>query len=101
MKDQSLIVSNMRPDDMIKMVDDAVERRIDDKLKSIEQSLTRIERVLLGDNSTNEIGLKKEHDEMYASYAGFKWMFKFLGISNVIMFIMTTIAILSAFGVFK
>lgn len=88
--------------ELTEMIESSVDKKIDHNLMQIQRDLSEIKRVIIGDPSFNEKGLKVEHDEMY-SYCrkiidedifgkvekhdrlvdNFKFLFTFIGASSV------------------
>ena len=95
-----------------------IESSIDGKITKIFSKLEDIERILIGNPTMNEAGMKKEHDEMYAEFVRCKdlrmrekveslwetfnnltFLQKVFGITNIGTAIAVIISLLKGFGV--
>lgn len=82
------------------MIASAVSREVSSKINGMADDIKVIKRTLCGDPQYNEKGMKAEHDEMWQSYSGAKFILKALGLTNLITAISSIVALLKAFGIF-
>ena len=95
-----------------------IESSIDGKITKIFSKLEDIEKILIGNPSMNEVGMKREHDEMYAEYLrcrdfklrdkvetlwdtfnNLSFLQKVFGITNIGTAIAVIISLLKGFGI--
>lgn len=71
--------------------------KIEKDIQTIQEDMAKIKKALLGDSDYNELGMKRQHDELWEFYASFKYIFKILGFSTATSVVIAIVALLKAF----